>query len=192
MPETPRDRILSTALRLFNQQGALTTGIDQIIAESGVAKRTFYRYFPSKVDLLAAYFRQRNEIWHARLTRYVTANHASPLDRLLSTFDALQEWYGDPDFFGCVFMRGLSDFGPDSGAPLLRQCIQEHFDQLERFLTEQLREVRPNDYAAFVPQLMSLIAGSTIVAHATHNPSIAAINKEMARKLLTDDVLHTR
>ncbi|NJK45279.1 MAG: helix-turn-helix transcriptional regulator, partial [Pleurocapsa sp. SU_196_0] len=29
-------------------------GVDRIIAESGVAKMTFYKHFPSKDDLIAA------------------------------------------------------------------------------------------------------------------------------------------
>lgn len=37
----PRDRILKTAIVLFNERGVHTVGIDRIIAESGVSKRTF-------------------------------------------------------------------------------------------------------------------------------------------------------
>ncbi|TXI81195.1 MAG: TetR/AcrR family transcriptional regulator [Cupriavidus sp.] len=184
MSEAPREKILFTALRLFNQQGAHTTGIDQIIAESGVAKRTFYRYFPSKVDLLAEYFRQRHDSWFSRLTRYAGDPQAAPLDRLLGVFDALEEWFSEPDFFGCPFIRGLSDFGPDSQAPELTERIREHFARTEDFVEELLRKVRPRDYKKFVPQIMSLISGATIIAHATRDPSIAGVNKEMARKLI--------
>ena len=42
-----KDRILSTAFRLFYAQGLKAAGIDTIIAESGVAKATFYKYFPA-------------------------------------------------------------------------------------------------------------------------------------------------
>ena len=46
-----RQRIINTALELFYRQGYLATGINQVIAESGVSKNTFYYYFPSKDDL---------------------------------------------------------------------------------------------------------------------------------------------
>jgi len=184
MSDSPREKILSTAMRLFYQQGAHTTGIDQIIAESGVAKRTFYRYFPSKVDLLAEYFRQRHAIWHSRITRFAEAG-ATPLDRVLSIFDALKEWFAEPEFFGCPFIRGLSDFGPDSGAPELRRGIAEHFARTEEFVADLLKEVRPDDYRNFIPQIMSLVSGATILAHATGDPHIADVNKAMARRLLT-------
>src|SRR3990170_8711751 len=48
----PRDRIIDTALRLFYEQGYLATGINQIIAESQVAKATFYSHFSSKENLI--------------------------------------------------------------------------------------------------------------------------------------------
>ena len=58
-----RERILQTALKLFYENGIRATGIDRIIAESGVAKMSFYRYFPSKTDLVAEYLRNLNDLW---------------------------------------------------------------------------------------------------------------------------------
>ena len=172
-------------MRLFNRQGAHATGIDQIIAESGVAKRTFYRYFPSKVQLLVEYFRERDDIWYSRLNRFIDSK-SEPIDRLLSLFDSLKEWFAEPDFFGCPFIRGLSDFGPESGSPELSRCIAEHFARTEALVESLLVEIRPKNAQKFVPQIMSLIAGATIIAHASHDASIADVNKAMARKLLTE------
>lgn len=47
-----RKELLDTALSLFEQDGFERTSIDQITAEVGVAKGTFYHYFSSKQDLL--------------------------------------------------------------------------------------------------------------------------------------------
>ena len=49
-----RERILSTATRLFYRQGIRSTGVNQIIRESQVAKASFYQYFPSKDRLILA------------------------------------------------------------------------------------------------------------------------------------------
>ena len=40
-----RDHLVQTALRLFQSNGFHATGIDRIIAESGVAKMTLYKHF---------------------------------------------------------------------------------------------------------------------------------------------------
>ncbi len=47
-----RERILQTAMKLFYSQGIKSTGINQIIEESKVAKASFYNHFPSKRDLI--------------------------------------------------------------------------------------------------------------------------------------------
>lgn len=49
-----KERIIFKALELFYIQGVHNTGINQIIDESGVAKASFYQYFPSKDDLILA------------------------------------------------------------------------------------------------------------------------------------------
>ncbi|PJZ47840.1 TetR/AcrR family transcriptional regulator [Leptospira saintgironsiae] len=50
-----KDRILETAVRLFQTQGYGNTGINQIIQESQTAKASFYDYYPSKDQLGKAY-----------------------------------------------------------------------------------------------------------------------------------------
>ena len=49
-----RQRVLTTADRLFYEEGFRAVGIDRIIAEAEVAKATLYVHFPSKDDLILA------------------------------------------------------------------------------------------------------------------------------------------
>jgi len=44
-----RQLVLETALTLFRAHGYHAVGIDRVLAESGVAKMTMYKYFPSKM-----------------------------------------------------------------------------------------------------------------------------------------------
>ncbi len=57
-PAGVRERIVSTANRLFRVQGYDRTGINQVIEESKTAKASFYQYFPSKDDLGRAYLNE--------------------------------------------------------------------------------------------------------------------------------------
>lgn len=65
----PRERIIRTATRLFYAQGVLSTGINQIIAESEIAKATFYQHFPSKNDLIRECILHYNEYITAVIIR---------------------------------------------------------------------------------------------------------------------------
>ena len=56
-------RILDTAYELFSHNGLRAVGIERIIDESGVAKKTLNRHFPSKVDLILAFLDARGQHW---------------------------------------------------------------------------------------------------------------------------------
>src|SRR5271154_45217 len=53
-PEERRDELMNAAQRLFLKQGVPATTIEQITSAADVAKGTFYLYFSSKEDILAA------------------------------------------------------------------------------------------------------------------------------------------
>ena len=71
-----RERILDTAFRLFYARGLRAVGVDTIIAESGVAKATFYRHFPAKDDLILAYLDKVD----ARVDRPAARRRRTPQD----------------------------------------------------------------------------------------------------------------
>ena len=68
-PEQRRSDIVRAAMDLFARQGFEQTPVEQIAAGAGVAKGTFYLYFPSKQDLLAAMQAKYMDDFLARLAR---------------------------------------------------------------------------------------------------------------------------
>jgi AcrR family transcriptional regulator len=76
MGGTTRDRIVSTALRLFAEKGFAAVGIREIASEVGLSSATLYHYMGSKDDLL-------QEIMTDRLGRLiaVTARTLAGLSR---------------------------------------------------------------------------------------------------------------
>jgi TetR/AcrR family transcriptional regulator, regulator of mycofactocin system len=93
-PGTSRRELELIALRLFTEQGFDNTTIEQIAAEAGVSKRTFFRYFSSKSSVLWSEFDSEVEAIRAALAEVpetmpmmeairrvvVTVNHYGPRD----------------------------------------------------------------------------------------------------------------
>ena len=101
---------LRTARELFYRHGIHSVGIDRIIAESGVAKMTFYRHFPSKGRLIEEYLAQNEQNWQ-NLVAQVTSTAKTPVAKLLAIFDGLECAIKDPGFCGCPFIKALAEFG---------------------------------------------------------------------------------
>lgn len=111
-----RERILRTAHDLFYAEGIRATGIDRVIAASGVTKVTFYRHFPSKNDLILAYLDLRHGRWmdwfNAALERHGGAAKSAGAGALVPT---MAEWFGGQalgEFRGCAFLNGVGEMGP--------------------------------------------------------------------------------
>jgi AcrR family transcriptional regulator len=179
-----REKILRTAIILFNEHGVHTTGIDKIIADSAVAKMTFYKHFPSKSDLINAYLDYRDKVQFERLERHSTGKTEDPRLQILGIFDALDEWFSEADYRGCAFTRGLADFGdsPDSEA---FKSVQRHFSRWQEFVAKPLKTFMPmKKMQVVLPQLMSLIIGSIVLENASAHSGIAKVNKKLAAKIL--------
>jgi AcrR family transcriptional regulator len=137
-----RQRIVETALDLFYRQGYLATGINQVIAEAGVSKNTFYYYFKSKEDLCIAYLQERHKLWMGWLTDAIEKNN-SPYDRLLSVFDFLESWLKKCDFRGCAFLNIASEV-PDINHRLRKEVVG-HKDELRKVMRGLLEDLKKSD-----------------------------------------------
>jgi AcrR family transcriptional regulator len=104
-PSAARQRILLTAHDLFYRDGIRATGVDRVIAESGVTKVTFYRHFPSKNDLILAFLAHRHAHWMAWFDEALT-RHGNTAAALMPAF---QEWAGDPGYRGCAFINSVGE-----------------------------------------------------------------------------------
>ena len=134
-PKVPlRDQILKVADELFYRDGIHVTGVDTIIAKSGVAKTTLYRYFPSKDDLVVAYLSDRNRDFWECIEAAVNQAPDDPKAQLLAIFEWLEELMAKPDCYGCPFLITITEF-PALDYPG-HQVAVAHKNQMRDLLTE--------------------------------------------------------
>ena len=111
-----RERILDTATRLFYARGLRAVGVDTIIAESGVAKATFYKHFPAKDDLITAYLDRVDGAWTGQLHAAAAAVGPAPADQLVGLFDALGSACRREGYRGCGFINAAAESVPGTAA----------------------------------------------------------------------------
>jgi AcrR family transcriptional regulator len=128
-----RARILETAFRLFYARGLRAVGVDTIIAESGVAKATFYKHFPAKDDLVVAYLDRVDEVWTGQLHAAAASAGPAPADQLVGLFDALGSACRREGYRGCGFINAAAESVPGTEA---HQRTVAHKQQVRAWLED--------------------------------------------------------
>ncbi|PLR23677.1 TetR family transcriptional regulator [Caulobacter zeae] len=180
----PRERILKTASDLFYRFSVHSVGIDRIIAESGVAKMTFYKHFPSKANLVATYLRHKSAVWFQMLETATQQPGLTAQERILAIFDALDGPFRSPAFRGCPFVKGLAEFGPEADTPDVQATITAYFEGLRELVASLVEPLALPKPERAVIQILSLIQGSIVMAQASRDPLLAEANREAARLLI--------
>ena len=180
----PRERILKTASDLFYRLSINSVGIDRIIAESGVAKMTFYKHFPSKATLIASYLRHQKAMWFQMLATATEKPGLSSTGRVLAIFDAIDGPLRAPTFRGCSITRGLAEFGPEANTPEVQATIAEYFAELHEFVASLIKPLDLDNPERAVVQILSLVQGSFVMAQSLPGLGIVEANREAAELLL--------
>jgi AcrR family transcriptional regulator len=156
-----RDRILDTASELFYREGYHAVGIDRIVHESGVAKMTLYRHFPSKDDLIAAYLERADAEFWAWLDGELVGDD-DPAAQLLAAFEATARLATSPQCLGCTFQAAASEF-PEPAHPGHRVALLHKQRVLERLAT-LAHAARLADPEGLAAQLLLLMDGAWVAA----------------------------
>jgi AcrR family transcriptional regulator len=194
MKETPRaaplamgahQRILDAAYELFSRNGLRVVGIERIIDESAVSKKTFYRYFPSKADLILAFLETRGQRWTRDwLLAEIQQLAASPRDQLLAVFDAFDEWFHRADYESCALICTLLEVR-DKADPVHQQAARQ-LDLVTKILQDLAQQAGVAGPEHVAHQIHILMMGA-IVSATRGDLDAARRARELAQLLLEKD-----
>ncbi|MGW2472853.1 TetR/AcrR family transcriptional regulator [Streptomyces sp. NPDC001665] len=146
-PSEARDRLLSTATRIFYSEGIHSVGVDRIVKEAQVTRATFYRHFPSKENLVVAYLTEADRALRSQAEAAIAARLPAP-DTLRAIGASIAAAIESPGFRGCAFLNAVAEY-PDPADPV-HQVVLAHRQWFLDTLTGLLRTIReePADRAA--------------------------------------------
>ncbi len=182
-----RDHLVDTAMKLFARHGFRATGIDSVLAESGVAKKTLYNHFRSKDELIIAALQKRDDefLQFARdgVARYASGQTGDPrMARVLALFDTIGEWANSDNFTGCTFINASAEF-PRREDPIHVACAN-HKKLVTQFIEELIGELPVPDSHRVARQIALLLDGAIVTAHTTGDVSGVPLAKETTARLL--------
>ncbi len=143
-----RQRITAAALGLFASHGYEATTLDAIAEAAGIARRTFFHYFGSKEEILAAWQSDLPEVFRAALSREPVDQ--SPLDAVLGVHLKLAAHYDNGQAVAIDrIIRANAQ---------LRAGNQAKYLQLEQVTVEVLRALWPQPERRGALRMVAMIA----------------------------------
>ena len=183
----PPDRILDTAFRLFYARGIRAVGVDLIIAESGVAKATFYKHFPAKDELVLAYLEKVDGIWTDQLRAAAEAGGPDPAGQLIGLFDALGTACRRDGYRGCAFINAAAEAVPGTA---VHERTVAHKQAVLTWLRDLTAQAGADDPDSLARSLALLLDGGLADGAIGADPEAPRAAQQAARTLITAALAH--
>ncbi|GGB85465.1 TetR family transcriptional regulator [Marinobacterium zhoushanense] len=183
-----RELLIRTAFRLFYSHGIHAVGINSVLKESGVAKRTLYHHFESKEQLVEAVIQYRDAVfleWMQKRLASVEAGEAG----IRELFAALHDWFNDQvielqAFNGCFFINSSAEYG-DHDSPIHKACAL-HKEKVVQLIHRQVEA--SGVLAKKVDEVTGFIAmikeGAIVTAHVQGDRDSALRGERLALAML--------
>jgi len=143
--ESVRLRILRGAAAAFGRQGYGATSVEAILAEAGVSRRTFYKTFRSKDDVLRVLF-ENSVSMLVGAVRDAERSGRAPRERLVAAVEAYVQVHARAGPLARVLL--LEQFSPSSPLSKQRDAAMATFTALLAESFEREGRKRPDPILA--------------------------------------------
>ncbi|KZL21476.1 putative HTH-type transcriptional regulator YxaF [Pseudovibrio axinellae] len=183
-----RQQLILNAFALFYEKGVHAVGINEVLAVSGIAKKTLYTHFASKEELVCAVLEYRNAAYLRWLEQRLDAANEG-VAKVDALFDALDDWFHDREevlfpFHGCFFMNVSGEYG-DPECAIHQQCAKHKVD-VEAIVLRAVKTLDLSEQACaeLAAMLCLLKDGAISKARVQGDKTAAASAKKVARQLV--------
>lgn len=187
-----KEQLITTAFQLFYRHGVHAVGINRVLAESGVAKKTLYNHFPGKDDLVAATIDHCDRRYFSWLNGRLE-NVEDGEEALWAVFDALDDLFKGRDpsvqaFYGCYFINVAAEFS-DPNDPIHQKCARNKMEMMKliRFHVAQMLPYEESKLE-ISDTIAMLIEGAIVRAHVASDADAALKAKAAAKRLFSTQV----
>lgn len=176
----PRERLLVAGQHLFYAHG-VAVGVDALLKEAKVARRSLYEHFGGKDGLVAAVLHRAAEedlAWYDA----ALSGPANPRERLLGLFDRLGDLVANDDFRGCRYFA--SDVALEDRDHPAHAETANFRQRLRERLIRELEELDHVDPERAADQLHLLIEGTLVMGATQGDREPACAARDLATLVL--------
>lgn len=177
-----REHLINTSLNLFNQSGYHGVGIDLILKEAKVSKKTMYKYFRSKQELIVAVLEKQDSELRSQLMNDVDDSGIDALTHLEKVFDVFSILMKDNNFYGCMFVSAVSEY-PEAISPI-RDISQQFKASLHDYILDLCKKSKLNTPILVAAELSMLIDGAVAIAQVTPEIDAGGTLKRAANNII--------
>lgn len=152
--QKPRDRIITSAAKLFYDHGINAVGVAQISEAADVSKRTLYQHFHTKEDLVAGAMSSLGDAWFEASTGSTSDD---PRERIRHVFTMVEPFAEKEDFYGCAFMNACIELR-GTKAPAV-EVVTTFKSRLYEYFIQQATLAGIKDPEVLAEQLILLYDG---------------------------------
>jgi AcrR family transcriptional regulator len=187
MPSETRQRLIDAAIKRFYRDGFRNVGIDQILADVGISKTAFYKYFECKDDLMLAVLERQN-VWLLNTFRDMIHERGgnSAIGQLRAVFDVVETIIESNDFQGCIFVNVAMEF------PLMHEPAHVAAAGNKRAIEEIICEIAVragvSDPKVLAQELCLIMEGAYVTRQVTGNRQTIDIARRVADGVITRHV----
>jgi AcrR family transcriptional regulator len=177
-----KQEILDRAERLFYCGGFHATGVDAVLADSGISKRTLYKYFASKEELIQAVL----DRYAANVDKMVfgpaMARVDDPRGRILAVFDVRRELMDMTDYLGCLAMKAAEEY--KDRHPGIEESGRQSVEYVEQRFVELCRAAGMRDPETVGRTVALLLQGAVVTSQLRRDTSAFETAKTTVESLI--------
>jgi AcrR family transcriptional regulator len=177
----PRERLLRSARALTYEQG-MSVGIDAILKDADVARRSLYQHFGSKEGLIVEMLKLTAVAEIARYRQALDAGGDDPRERLLSLFSEIEAITSASTFRGCRYTAVTLSFS-DAENPAREQATGYKVD-VTAMLRAEFERMGRRDADLAAAQLMLVIDGALAMGANQPGSGAGAVAKTLAELVI--------
>jgi len=173
---TARTRLVASASRRIHASSYAATSVEDLCADAGVQKGSFYYFFPSKRDVALAAI---DDSWARAVTTILEPAFApdiEPLERITRFFHTVAKRQHAKVVLGCPFGNLAAELATQD--KVVRARVRQVFDGYQAYFERALRDaetsgqLRGADVPSAARALLAYFQGALLLAKTANDASI--------------------